>query len=83
MRVVFANPKTAEVLLEITAGDTLPIPGDIVVMPDTKIYTVVQRAFVVEEVNVTSVVEIGRGVALDLTVQIAIIPLEIEVGEVQ
>ena len=76
MRVIFANLKTHEIILQLES-DVVPSTTDILVMPDSKVYRVMQRAFIAETVR-TKTVDLSKGQQLQVTIQLGMLPVVAE-----
>lgn len=77
MLVMFIDQQEQKVLLSVEiSGESAPIPGDVIAMPNsTELYSVIQRAFVLDEATDTKVVDFSKPKQLTITLQITVVPV--------
>ena len=77
MLVMFIDQQEQKVLLSVEiSGESAPIPGDVIAMPNsTELYSVIQRAFVLDEAADAKVVDLSKPKQLTITLQISVVPV--------
>ena len=77
MLVMFIDQQEQKVLLSVEiSGESAPIPGDVIAMPNsTELYSVIQRAFVLDEAADAKIVDFSKPKQLTITLQISVVPV--------
>lgn len=80
MNVVFLHAETQNAIMSIEGLDIVPSVMDLVVLPDGKLFRVMQRAFVMEKVRdtATKIVDLRATThSLSIVVQLVVAPVEV------